>query len=95
MAIERKDVEYVTNLAQLKLTPEEMDKFTSQLDQLVSYVNKLNQLDTSEVEPTFHVLDIYNVFREDEVKDSSDRDSILSSAPASEDGFFVVPKIIE
>ena len=93
--ISRSDVEYVAGLAQLQLTPEEIDAFTSQLDQIVSYMSKLDELDTSQVEPTSHVLDITNVFREDQVEASLSQEDALSISPRQENGFFIVPKVIE
>ena len=93
--IDRSDVEYVASLAQIRLTPEEVDAFTLQLDQIVSYMSKLDELDTSETEPTFHVLDITNVFRSDRVEASLSQKDALSISPEQDNGFFVVPKVIE
>ncbi|ABY91847.1 aspartyl/glutamyl-tRNA(Asn/Gln) amidotransferase subunit C [Thermoanaerobacter thermohydrosulfuricus] len=95
MAISRSEVEHVAKLARLKFSQEEIEEFTVQLSKIIDYVNKLNELDTENVEPTAHIVPIHNVFREDEVKPSMDRDKILMNAPYKENGCFKVPKIIE
>ena len=74
---------------------ENMDKNIQELSDFLEYVDRLQQVDTENVMPTAHVLPIQNVFREDVVKPSLDRDLALSNAPESEDGYFRVPKIIE
>ncbi|OGP60147.1 MAG: asparaginyl/glutamyl-tRNA amidotransferase subunit C [Deltaproteobacteria bacterium RBG_13_61_14] len=95
MKITRKEVEYVAHLARLELTPEEAEEFTGQLGQILEYFDKLNELDTSAIEPTSHAIPVVNAFREDVVKPSDDQETALKNAPAREDGFFRVPKIIE
>ena len=95
MGITRKEVEYVSHLARLRLSEEEAEKFTSQLDQILSYFEKLQELDTSQVEPTSHPIPIVNAFREDEMKPSLDIEDVLANAPEKEGNFFKVPKIIE
>lgn len=95
MKITEETIEHVANLARLKLTEAEKEKLTSQMAEIISYVDKLNELDTSGVEPTAHVIPIRNVFREDVVTESYDREKILSNASAQEDGCFKVPKVME
>lgn len=95
MKITLKDVEYVARLARLKLTEEEKEKYARQLGDILNYINKLNELDTSGVEPTSHVVSISNVFRKDKVAPSLSSEKILSNAPKQEKGFFKVKKIIE
>ena len=95
MKITKDQVEYVARLAYLKLTEEEKETFTLQLDSILSYMEKLNELDTRDVEPTSHVLPIKNVFREDEVKPSLPLEEALSNAPDRKNGFFRVPRVIE
>lgn len=92
--ISREDVEYVAALARLNLSEEDIETFTRQLDGILTYMGKLNELDTSEVEPTTHVIDISNAFREDVVEHSFPQEVILENAPDREGGFFKVPKII-
>ena len=85
----------MAHLARLKLLPEEVEKFTSQLDQILTYFEKLNELDTKDIEPTSHAIPIVNAFRADEVKPSLDIEDVLSNAPDKQGNFFKVPKIIE
>lgn len=95
MKITREQVEYVARLARLEMSEEEKETFTRQFDSILSYMDKLNQLDTEGIEPTSHVLPLSNVFREDEVKPSLPRDEALANAPDPKDGFFRVPRVIE
>ncbi|MBU4310309.1 Asp-tRNA(Asn)/Glu-tRNA(Gln) amidotransferase subunit GatC [bacterium] len=93
--ITKRDVEYVAKLARLKLSEKEKEKFTRQLDQILKYVDKLNELDTEKVKPTSHVLPLKNVFREDRVGESLKVEKVLENAPEKAKGFFKVPKVIE
>lgn len=95
MKITKKEVEYVASLAQLELSEEEKETFTKQLDSILAYVEKLNELDTRHIEPTSHVLPIKNIFRDDDVEASITTDDALSNAPDQQDGYFKVPRIIE
>ena len=95
MKLNRKDVEHVALLSRLDLSENEMDKFTGQLDAILEYIDVLNQVDTSAVEPMAHVLEIRNVMRADQVQPSLPREAALQNAPDAEDGFFKVPKIVE
>ena len=95
MKLNRKDVEHVALLSRLELSENELDKFTGQLDAILEYIDVLNQVDTSTVEPLAHVLEIRNVMRADEVQPSLPREAALQNAPDAEDGFFKVPKIVE
>lgn len=95
MKLNRKDVEHVALLSRLELSENELDKFTGQLDAILEYIDVLNQVDTSAVEPMAHVLEIRNVMRADEVQPSLSREAALQNAPDAEDGFFKVPKIVE
>jgi len=95
MAITRQVVEYVANLARLNLTEAEAEKLTGEMQDIIGYVDKLNELDTKGLTPKEHVIPIRNVFREDIAEDSYNRDDILANAPSSESGCFKVPKIVE
>lgn len=95
MALTRQDVKDVAALARLDLSPEEEELLTQQLDKILQHVEKLNQLDTKNVEPLAHVGDIVNAFREDRVTNQPATEPLLSNAPDREDNFFKVPKIIE
>lgn len=94
MAISKKDVSYVAHLARLYLTEEEREVFTQQLSQILDHASKIAKLDTSEVEPTSHVLQLRNVLREDKVSKCFSQEEALSNAPKKEDGAFVVPRIV-
>jgi aspartyl-tRNA(Asn)/glutamyl-tRNA(Gln) amidotransferase subunit C len=94
MALTREEVLHVANLARLSLESAEVDLFTQQLNDILAYVEKLQELDTTGVTPMAHVVPVFNAFREDEVKPGLDRDEALDNAPSREEGSFVVPKII-
>jgi aspartyl-tRNA(Asn)/glutamyl-tRNA(Gln) amidotransferase subunit C len=89
------DVGYVAHLARIDLTPEETTLFQGQLNQVLHYVEQLNELDVSNVEPTAHAIPVYNVLRKDEVGRSLNHAEIIANAPASTDGEIRVPKIID
>ena len=89
------DVAYVANLARMSLTEEETLEFQGQLQDIVGYVQKLNEVDLSDVEPTAHAVPIQNVFRADESRPGLDRDDVLRNAPATVHGQSLVPKIVE
>jgi aspartyl-tRNA(Asn)/glutamyl-tRNA(Gln) amidotransferase subunit C len=94
MKVEREEVEHVALLARLKLSAEEEKLFTSQLNAILDYMEKLNELDTSAMEPTFHVVSHCNTMRQDEVKASLPQEASLENAPDKAEGCFRVPKII-
>jgi aspartyl-tRNA(Asn)/glutamyl-tRNA(Gln) amidotransferase subunit C len=89
------DIEKVARLARLELSGEEMVTFGNQLEQILGYMEQLNQLDTTGVEPTSHAIPIHNVFREDQTNASFPQEEVLAIAPDEEDGHFKVPRIIE
>jgi len=93
--ISKKDVQYVARLARLNVSEGKMEAFTQQLDRILTYMDKLNELDTSDVEPMSHVTDVCNAFREDIVQESLPQRITLENAPERENGFFKVPRIIE
>lgn len=95
MPITKKDVEHVARLARLALTEEEKETFTRQLEKILTYIDQLNKLDTSGVEPTSHPLAIKNVWREDLGVAWEDPDRILEGAPEREERYFKVKKIID
>ena len=86
---------HIAHLARLSLSEREREVFAGQLDSILSYMEKLNELETEGVEPTSHVLDISNVTREDELKPCLNREDALSNAPDKTERFYRVPKIIE
>jgi len=89
------DIEKVARLARLELSDEEKETFGNQMEQILTYMEQLNHLDTTGVEPTSHAIPISNVFRDDEVKPSFPREEVLAIAPDEGDGHFKVPRIIE
>lgn len=95
MSINRKDVEHVAELARLELNDEEKAKFTLQLNSILQFAEKLNELDTDGVEPTTHVQPLSNVMREDEARPSIPREKALRNAPEQQDGQFKVPAVLE
>jgi aspartyl-tRNA(Asn)/glutamyl-tRNA(Gln) amidotransferase subunit C len=94
MAITIQDVEHIAKLAKLEFTDAEKEKFTHQMNQILEYMEKLNSLDTSAVEPLSHVIKLSNVFRTDEVKPGVLTEDALKNAPAKNEQFFKVPKVI-
>lgn len=90
----QQDVIHVADLARLELTAEEIDRFTAQLVSILDHVESVRALDTSQVAPTAHPLEISNVVRADEVTLTLDRDEVLAQAPAAESGRFKVPPIL-
>ena len=88
-------IEYVGILAKLELSDEEKEQAKKDIGRMLDYVDKLNELDTSDVEPMSHVFPVHNVFREDVVTNGDDRDNMLKNAPAVKDGSWKVPKTVE
>jgi aspartyl-tRNA(Asn)/glutamyl-tRNA(Gln) amidotransferase subunit C len=93
--ISRKEVEHVANLARLTLTEEEAERYTKDLNAILEFAAKLNELDTSDVPPTSHATDVKNVMREDVNRPSISREEALRNAPEHEDGQFKVPAVFE
>ena len=89
------DIEKVARLARLELSEDEKETFGNQMEQILTYMEQLNRIDTAGVDPTSHAIPVYNVFRNDEVKPSFPREEVLAIAPDEEDGHFKVPRIIE
>lgn len=89
------EIGHVALLARLKLTDDETKLFSRQVGSILDYINKLNELDIKDIEPTAHVLPVKNVFREDKSGTSLPREKALQNAPESNDNFYRVPKIIE
>ncbi len=94
MKITPEEVSHVANLARLRLSPEEVETMAKQLHDILTYVAKLNELDTRGITPTTHAISMVNAFREDEVKPSLDREKTLANGPQQDGEFFVVPRVI-
>lgn len=88
-------IEYVGILAKLELSDEEKEQAKKDMGSMLDYIDKLGELDTTGVEPMSHVFPVYNVFREDVVTNTDDRENILKNAPEEKDGMFVVPRTFE
>ncbi len=91
--ISKEDVKHVAKLARLELTEEETEKYSKQLGDILKYVEQMNEVDTTGIEPMPHAIPIYNVMREDIVKYDETKDELMKNAPYEENGFFRVPKI--
>ncbi len=94
MTINKDTVKYVAKLSRIELEESSINDFTSQIDRILTYIEKLNQIDTENTAPTSHALELKNVFRKDENTPSLENQTALSNAPEQEDGHFKVPKII-
>ena len=88
-------IEYVGILAKLELSDEEKEQSKKDMANMLDYIDTLNELDTSGVEPMSHVFPVNNVFREDVVTNGDDREEILANAPEAKEGAFVVPKTFD
>ena len=88
-------IEYVGILAKLELSAEEKEQAKSDMGRMLDYIDKLGELDTTDVEPMSHVFPVENVFREDVVTNGDERERLLSNAPQEKDGMFVVPRTFE
>jgi aspartyl-tRNA(Asn)/glutamyl-tRNA(Gln) amidotransferase subunit C len=94
MKITPQEISHVADLARLHMSQEEVEAMAVQLDEILSYVAKLNELDTESINPTTHAISIVNAFREDEVKPSVPRDKALANGPRQNGEYFVVPRVI-
>ncbi len=95
MLLPKDHIDHIALLARLSLSPEEREAFRLQLGSILEYMQKLNQLDTSSVQPTSHVLSLQNVMRDDVVGTSLPREEALANAPVHTEKFYRVPRIIE
>ena len=94
MSVTIKDVEHIAKLAMLKISDAEKETYTHQLNKILQYMDQLNKLDTTNVEPLAHVIDVGNVFRDDVVMPGVTTEEALKNAPAATEAFFKVPKVI-
>lgn len=94
MIIDRKDVEYVANLARLELTEAEKEEQLQKLNKILDYMEILGKVDTQDVAPLAHVLPVHNVLRKDEPHQTLEKDKTLQNAPEESQGMFRVPKIV-
>ncbi len=94
MSLSREQVEKVSLLARLRLSETELETLTAQLGQVVDYMDLLGELDTENVEPMAHAVEISNVFRDDELRPSFDRAEMLGRAPHADGEFYLVPAVL-
>jgi aspartyl-tRNA(Asn)/glutamyl-tRNA(Gln) amidotransferase subunit C len=95
MAISKETVEHVAHLARMELQPNELGKLSRQLEDILSFIDKLKRIDTQDILATSHILPIHNVLRKDNPQESLPQEKVLGMAPLREGNFFVVPKVIE
>ncbi len=95
MKVTAQEVRYIAQLAKLEIREREMDKFVQEFNDILVYAGMLDRLDTSEVEPTAHVLSYGNVMREDIVKPSMTQEEALKNAPERANGGYLVPRVME
>jgi aspartyl-tRNA(Asn)/glutamyl-tRNA(Gln) amidotransferase subunit C len=95
MASAEIDIKYVAHLARIALTPDEEKKLAAQLGGILGYIEKLNKLDVTGIEPTAHAVPMVNVTRADEIRESLPHAEALRNAPKQANGLFIVPKIVE
>lgn len=95
MKLTKDDIESVAYLSRLELSEEEKDKFTGHINRLLEHFERLQQLDTEDVEPTSHVIPVYNVFRKDESRPSLPAEEVVSNGPQVAESCFVVPRVVE
>lgn len=94
MSISRHDIQKVALLARLQLTEDELSKMTTELAQIVGYVDQLGEVDTNGIEPMAHAIEIANVFRNDMVEESLPRDEALANAPNHDERGYLVPAVL-
>jgi aspartyl-tRNA(Asn)/glutamyl-tRNA(Gln) amidotransferase subunit C len=95
LKLSSQEVEYVAHLARLEITDKEKEKFTAQLNDILLYIDKLNELNTKGVEPMSHAIAVTNAFREDNIVNSIGTEKSLANAPDARGEFFRVPKVID
>lgn len=95
MKVTKDDLENVAVLSRLSIPADQQERYIQQMDSILTYMDNLAEVDTADVKPTTYALPMQNVFREDVVKPSLDRDLALSNAPLKEDNYFKVPKVLE
>ncbi|MDZ7766588.1 MAG: Asp-tRNA(Asn)/Glu-tRNA(Gln) amidotransferase subunit GatC [Melioribacteraceae bacterium] len=95
MSVNKDEVKNIAKLAKLKLSESEVEEFTGDMNKILDYMDKLNELDTGNVKPLYHPLEGTNVFRDDQLKNSINREDALKNAPQRTEEFFKVPKVIK
>ncbi|MBZ0184567.1 MAG: Asp-tRNA(Asn)/Glu-tRNA(Gln) amidotransferase subunit GatC [Melioribacteraceae bacterium] len=94
MSVNKNQVEQIAKLARLKFDENEIENLTKDMNKILDYMDQLNELDTDNIEPLSHPLDLSNVMREDNLKESISREEVFKNAPSHNEEFFKVPKVI-
>ena len=92
--ITRDDVEHISWLASIKISDEEKDEFVEQFNSILEYFHQLDEVETDGIEPTYRVVDLANIFRDDEASKSLSQEEALKNAPRRENGYFKSPRIV-
>ena len=95
MSIRIKDVEQMAELSRISFTEEEKEKVKNKLNNILAYAKELDEVNLEGIEPTYNILEVKNVFREDKTEPSMDREKVLMNASDTENGCFKVPKVVE
>lgn len=95
MSVTKKDVDYVADLARLQLTEEESESLVNDLNQILDYINTLEEVDTSDVEPLEHVIELEYRLRDDTAREPLSHEDALKNAPDADSDYFRVPRVIE
>lgn len=95
MQINREEIIHIAKLANLSLTDEEIDKYTNDMQEILTFANTVNNVNTDNIDELASLEENYNVFRKDEVKAFGNREELLKNAPSQEDGMFKIPKVIK
>lgn len=95
MSVSKEEIIKIAKLSKLKFNDEEIEKFTSQFNEILEYMAKLNELDTENVQPLSHPLEVTNVMRDDKLMPSIETKKALQNAPDSDEQYFKVPKVIK
>jgi len=93
--VTKEAIEHIANLARLNISEVEKEKLTLEMENIISYMDKLNELDTTDVKPMEHVIPMQNIFREDVVTGSFEREKLMKNAPSYENGCYKVPRVVE
>lgn len=95
MKVTKEDLENVAVLSRLRIPEDQQQKYMQQMDSILTYMDNLSEVDTTDVKPTTYALPMQNAFREDVVRPSLDREAALQNAPLRDNGYFKVPKVLE
>ena len=95
MTIDKRDIEKLSQLARITISPDSIEPVTDRINKVLNMVDQLQSIDTSNIAPMSHPLDAVQRLRADEVTETNERDTLMENAPAKEDGLFLVPRVID